>query len=137
MVKDPGQYMAELMNVNWEHDGLHCWELVRRTVRDVCAVRLPPVLRVAPSVRREKADLFNNHEERSRWREVALPELWGVALMTRKGAQEDFFEHAGVFFNIEGGGVFHVDHPHGVVFDSLFELPLVRKWNYPRFFVPL
>jgi hypothetical protein len=45
-------------------------------------------------------------------------------------------EHAGVYLNLDGGGVLHMDDQHGVVFDSLFELPRIRTWAYPLLFVP-
>lgn len=133
---DPGPYMSAMMNREWEAHGLHCWSLVRLTVKDLYDIDLPGVISVVPTGRTNKADLFNKHPERAKWKEVDHNVDWAVVLMTRKAAPDELFEHSGVYFNIEGGVVFHVDHPHGCVCDSLFELPRLRKWSYPRFFVP-
>jgi hypothetical protein len=137
LLREPGPYMAEMMNQPWEPDGLHCWALVRKTVKDVVGIEVPPIVGVIPSLRKDRAELFVSHDERDKWTEVETPGEWAVVLVARKQAHPDFLEHAGVYFNIEGGGIFHADHPHGVVWDSLFEFDKVRRWGKPRFFVPL
>jgi len=136
-MRDPAEFMTSMMNVDWEHDGLHCWAMTRTMVYECFGVRVPLVASVIPTGRTAKAKVFNDHPERAKWREVEQPEQWAIALMSRKGAHPDFFEHSGVYVSIEGGGVFHVDHPHGCVFDSVMEIVQLRKWAQPRFFVPL
>jgi hypothetical protein len=119
----------------WEAEGLHCWRLTQVAVRLLFGVVVPEVL-VAPSGRRTKADLFNTAPERAFWTETKNPGEWAVALMARRGAPPDLIEHAGVYLDVDGGGVLHTDHPHGVVFDSLFILPRVRTWAHPIFLIP-
>lgn len=135
-MRDPGEFMVSMMNKDWQADGLHCWALVKLTVKEIYGIELPGVVSVVPTGRTNKANLFNGHPERAKWKEADPSAEWAVVLMTRREAPTELFEHAGVYFNIEGGMVFHVDYPHGCVCDSLFELPLLRKWSYPRFFVP-
>lgn len=137
MAKDPAVFMAEMMNRDWESNGLHCWALTRLMVKECFGVDLPLVTSIVPNGRTAKADLFNKHEQRKFWKEVYRPDDWGVALMSRKGAEPDLFEHSGVYLNMEGGIVFHVDYPHGCVADSVMEIKQLRKWETPRLFVPL
>lgn len=132
---DIGAYVTALLGRPWERDGLHCWTLTRTAVRDLFGVEVPAVLE-APEGRRTKAALFNGHPARSGWQAVQSPATWAVALMHRRGAPPDLIEHAGVYLPIDGGGVLHTADPHGVVFDSLFELPRLRVWAHPIFLVP-
>ena len=132
----PGPYVTVLINRPWDRGGLHCWRLVRDVQRDLFGRDLPPVFDTAPDRRATKAEAFADHPERARWREITAPAHGAVALMARKGARPDFVEHAGVWLDIDGGGLLHVDAPHGVVFDSLVELASVRRWATPQFFLP-
>lgn len=120
----------------WEADGLHCWALVRDAATALFGVVLPPVLDVAPAGRLTKAELFNTHPERANWVEVDRPGRWAVCLMHRRRAREELLEHAGIYLDVDGGGILHVDDPHGVVFDTPFELPRLRKWAAPLYLVP-
>jgi hypothetical protein len=122
----PGDYISSMVGKPWERDGLHCWELVRVSVR----------LLYGAKGRRTKAELFNGSPERANWRETWVLGEWAVALMARRDAPEDLIEHAGVYMNVDGGGVLHCDVQSGVVFDSLFELSRLRTWAEPQFFVP-
>lgn len=133
---DAGQYLTALIGQPWARDGLHCWALVRQVQRDLFDRDLPPVFDVAPDGRAAKARLFNGHPERKRWQAIERPVHGAVALMVRRGARIDFFEHAGVYFDLDGGGLLHVDDPHGVVFDDLFVFRSARRWMDPVFFVP-
>jgi hypothetical protein len=134
-MRDPSAYVADLIGRPWDARGLHCWALVERTVRDLWGVELPAVLE-APG-RRAKAALFAGHPARAGWREARPPLPWAVALMHRRGGPPELIEHAGVYLPLDGGVVLHVDHPHGVVVDSLFALPRVRVWAAPVLMVPL
>lgn len=110
---------------------MNCWVFTRKVVLELFGVQLP-FSDVAPSRRREKAQAFATHPERASWRPAAAGEVdWAVALMHRRGAPGDFIEHAGVYLNVDGGGILHMDDHHGVVFDSLFELPRIRTWAEP------
>lgn len=135
-IPDHGSYVSDLINEPWTRDARHCWRLVCEVQRDLFGRALPDVLHTAPiggAGRRVKADLFGGHPERALWRETA-PINGAVALMRRSAAQEQFFIHAGVFLDLDRGGVLHTDHPHGVVFDNLIQLKF-RSW-VPTFFIP-
>lgn len=132
---DQASYVSALIGKPWQADGLHCWALVCQTVNDLFGVRLPGVLE-APEGRRTKAGMFASHPARAGWVEAQPPLPWAVALMHRRGGAPDVIEHAGVYLPIDGGGILHVDDPHGVVFDSMFELPRFRCWASPVLMVP-
>ena len=133
---DQFAYVSGLIGKPWEATGLHCWALTRQVVLDLFGVDLPAVLE-APSGRRTKAGMFADHPARSGWIEARAPLPWAVALMHRRQASRELIEHAGVYLPFDGGGVLHVDDPHGVVFDSLYELPRARVWAPPILMVPL
>ncbi len=114
-----------------------CWRLVIEVQRDLFDRKLPPLLDV---VRRgaagpaENAEQFAGHPERARWQETERGCDGAVVLMRQCGANVAALEHAGVYLDLDGGGVLHSDNPHGVVFDSLVMLT-VRGWE-PIFLVP-
>jgi hypothetical protein len=125
-----------LINQPWQRADRHCWKLTRQVVA-LLGYELPPVIETAPAGRegREfKRDQYNHNPERQRWVEVERPAAWGVALMRRAFRGPKDYEHAGVFFNIDGGRVLHTCEPYGVVFDALHELA-ARNW-VPIFLVP-
>lgn len=126
----------QLVNIPWTRDGGNCWRLAREIIA-LLGYDLPPVLDVAPEGRegRElKRSLFNTHPERAHWHEVISSKSWALALMRRDFRRPDDIEHAGVYFAVAGGHVFHTCEPHGAVWDSLAEL-YARKW-VPIFLVP-
>lgn len=129
-------YIAGLMEIPWDPVQMNCWIFTRKVVLELFGEVLP-FSDVAPSRRREKAHAFAIHPERARWWPTTPGEVdWAVALMHRRGSPDDFIEHAGVYLNVDGGGVLHMDDQHGVVFDSLFELPRIRTWAEPLLLVP-
>lgn len=130
-----GSYLDALIGQPWKRDGLHCWTLTRKVVWDLFGVVVPEVLH-APNGRRTKAAMFADAPERADWIETASPDVWAIALMHRRGAPPELIEHAGVYLDLDGGGVLHTDESHGVVFDSLFALPRVRTWAAPLFLIP-
>jgi len=132
---DQVAYVSALIGQPWQADGLHCWALVRQVVGDLFGVDLPAVIE-APEGRRTKAGMFANHPARAGWVEAQPPLPWAVALMHRRGGARDVIEHAGVYLPFDGGGVLHVDNPHGVVFDTLFDLQRIRCWATPLMLVP-
>jgi len=134
-VDEIAAYIADRLGTPWSADGLHCWALAQQTVSDLFGYNLP-IITVAPDGRRTKADLINGHAEMANWKEVAEPPFWAVALMHRRGSPPDLLEHAGVYFRLDGGAVFHTDEPHGVVLDYIWEIPRFRTWAAPRLFIP-
>ncbi|EJW12728.1 hypothetical protein A33M_1698 [Rhodovulum sp. PH10] len=130
-------YVDRLINAPWTRDGRHCWRLVADVQRDLFGRALPPVLDAGcggGEGRRYRRGLFAQHAERGRWHEVGRPVHGAVALMRRRAAVEGDYEHAGVWLELDGGGVLHTDAPHGVVLDSLRDLG-ARGW-VPSWFVP-
>ena len=128
-------YINDRLGKPWDAQAFHCWTLVQETVRDLFGLDAPFVA-ASPRGRRAKADLFNGHEARARWQEVERPSFWAVALMHHRGSPRDLLEHAGVFFNMDGGLIFHCDKSAGVVADQAWEMPRVRTWAVPRLFIP-
>lgn len=76
---------------------------------------------------------FHGHEERRRWRATSLPVGGAIVLMHRPGTGARAI-HAGTYLALDGGGVLHVDDPHGVVFDTPLDLGL-RNWAC-EYYVP-
>ena len=135
---DAAAYVSALSNQPWVQDGLHCWRLVRDVQRDLFGRDLPPVLTTAPGCglagARERIRLFGAHAENAHWREVDGPVHGAIAKLARRGVAWGP-EHAGVWLDLDGGGVLHTDAPHGVVFDTLPQLA-TRGW-VPSWFVPI
>lgn len=111
----------------------HCWWLVRETQRDLFGRDLPAVLIDEVLGPRELVRAFHGHPERQQWQEVSRPQHGGVVLMHKPGAHARAI-HAGIFLDLDGGGVFHTDEDHGVTFDTLFDLS-VRNWRC-EFYLP-
>lgn len=133
-------YVDALIGTPWRRDGFHCWQLVRKVEADLFGRDLPVVLEVSPDDD-EKRELFGNHPERRNWREATVAEAslrqgidGAVVLMERRHIGAKSSIHCGVYLDIEGGGVLHVDAPQGVAFDSLPVLRL-RGWS-TTFLVP-
>lgn len=134
---DLGAYVSDLINTPWERSRLHCWSTVCKVQRDVFGRALPVVFDAGGGGgegRRYRREAFAGHAERGRWTEVGVPRHGAVALMRRSAAPAGDYEHAGVWLDLDGGGVLHSDYPHGVVFDSPIELA-ARGW-VPAWFVP-
>jgi len=130
------RYVNGLLELPWDPVYMNCWVLTRKVVLELFGIELP-VSAIPPDKRRAKALAFTTHPERCNWvQTIAGMTDWAVALMHRRGHDPNFIEHAGVYLNLDGGGVLHMDDGHGVVFDSLFELPRIRTWAYPTLFVP-
>lgn len=104
----------------------HCWRLVEHTQRDLFGEELPSV-DLAGMDLRALAKAFHGHPERQRWVQVARPTHGAIVLMHRPGAFARAI-HAGVYLDLDGGGVFHTDEHHGVCFDTLLEIAL-RNWR--------
>lgn len=135
---DAAAYVSGLINQPWTRDGRHCWWLVREVQRDLFGRDLPPVLYAGcggGEGRRYRRELFAGHAERARWREIIRPAHGAIALMRRRVATKNDYEHAGVWLDLDGGGVLHTDAPHGVVLDTLPQLVL-RGW-VPTWFIPI
>lgn len=116
--------------------GLHCWELVRQCQRAVFGRELPPVL-VAPERRRELVEMMSLRDSHPGWGAVEGPAHGAVVFLTRNGHEVARAAcHAGVWLDLDGGGVLHTDAPHGVVFESLPELK-ARNWADPSYYLPI
>jgi hypothetical protein len=128
-------FVASLVGLPWQRDGLHCWALVTKVQRDLFDRSLPVGLTVAPESKLSLARLFvAGIETETGWQEVPVPAHGAVALMHRHGAAATALIHCGCWLAIDGGGVLHTDDPHGVVFDDLAALR-ARNWC-ARWFIP-
>lgn len=135
MDTDAAAFIDVAIGKPYEPQGLHCWELVRTCQAAVFGRDLPPVL-VAPERRRELVELMSLRHAYPNWREVPAPVHGAVVFMTRNGHDVAMAAcHAGVWLDLDGGGVLHTDDPHGVVFDGAPELT-ARNWGDLSFFVP-
>lgn len=129
------QFLAAVMGRAYEPAGLHCWELVRSCQRLVFGRELPPVI-VAPERRRELLGLMELRHSYAGWRQVDAPAHGAVVFMTRNGHEVARAAcHAGVYLDLDGGGVLHTDAPHGVVFETILELS-ARNWADLSFYLP-
>ena len=129
---DAAAYVSALQGRPWSVER-HCWALVEDVQRDLFGRDLPPVHLDERLTTRELARMFRDHPEQRRWREVSVPEHGAIALMHRGGGHARAI-HAGVFLDLDGGGVLHVDEPHGVTFDGHLDLVL-RNWT-SAYFLP-
>ena len=128
-------FVEDVIGRAYEPAGLHCWELVRTCQAAVFGRGLPPVL-VAPERKRELVGLMELRHSYPGWRQIEAPAHGAVVFMTRNG--HDISKaacHAGVWLDLDGGGVLHTDDPHGVVFETLPELA-ARNWADLSFYEP-
>lgn len=129
------QFLAAVMGRPYEPAGLHCWQLVRSCQRVVFGRELPPV-QIAPGRMRELVGMMDLRHSYPGWRQVEGPEHGAVVFMTRHGHEVAKAAcHAGVWLDLDGGGVLHTDAPHGVVFETVPELT-ARNWADLSFYLP-
>ena len=128
-------FVEGVIGRDYEPAGLHCWELVRQCQAAVFGRHLPPVL-VAPDRMRELIEMMDLRHSYPGYREIGGPQHGAIVFMTRKGNGPSRAAcHAGVYLDLDGGGVLHTDAPHGVVFETLIELQ-ARNWADLSFFEP-
>ncbi len=125
-MRDAAVYVSALQGRPWSADQ-HCWALVAEVQAELFGRALPPVLIADRLTAGELVRAFHDHPERERWRQVERPAHGAVVLMHRPGAHARAI-HAGVYLDLDGGGVLHVDDPHGVTFDDTLSLNL-RNWR--------
>jgi hypothetical protein len=128
-------FVEDVIGRAYEPAGLHCWELVRACQAAVFGRALPPVL-VAPERKRELVEMMSLRHSYHGWNQIESPAHGAVVFMTRNG--HDISKaacHAGVWLDLDGGGLLHTDDPHGVVFESLPELS-ARNWADLTFYEP-
>lgn len=130
---DPAGYVSARQGRPYTVDE-HCWWLVREAQRDLFQRDVPPVLIGDSLNARELVRAFHGHEERRNWREVTAPAHGAIVLMHKPGVHARAI-HAGIYLDLDGGGIFHTDEEHGVTFDSLFDLS-VRNWRC-EFYLPI
>lgn len=129
---DPAAYVSALQGRPWSTEQ-HCWHLVAQVQRDLYGRDLPAVELDDKPTALQLVRKFNSHPERVRWHQVTLPHDGAVVLLNRPGSKVRAI-HAGVYLDLDRGGVLHVDDPHGVTFDSLLDLQL-RNWRC-EFYLP-
>lgn len=127
---DPAAYVSALQGRPWSLKA-HCWDLVRQVQRDLFGRDLPAVLIADRLNARDLVRIFHAHDERARWQPVTQPVHGAIVLMHRPGAHARAI-HAGVYLDLDGGGVLHADEDAGVTFDGPIELHL-RGWRTEHF----
>ena len=132
---EPVAFVESVIGRAYEPDGLHCWELVRQCQAVVFGRHLPPVL-VAPERVRELVEMMELRHSYPGYREIDGAQHGAIVFMTRRGNGPSRAAcHAGVYLDLDGGGVLHTDAPHGVVFETLIEIQ-ARNWADLSFFLP-
>lgn len=129
-------YVNSLINQPWTKEARHCWRFVREAAKELYGIDVPLVLEVAPGGfegRKSKRKLWKEHPERANFDEIANPVDGAIVLMRRPFVLPGNFDHAGLYIDVDGGGILHCDAPQGVCFDSLREIEL-RRW-VPSYFV--
>lgn len=129
---DPAVYVSAIQGRPWSV-GQHCWCLVQDVQRDLFGRGLPAVEIDDKPNARELVRAFHGHEERARWQQVPMPVHGAIVLMHRPGSHARAI-HAGVYLDLDGGGVLHADEEAGVTFDDPASLNL-RNWR-SEFYVP-
>lgn len=131
---DAASYVSDRIGLPYSATDLHCWELTRLTQWDLFS-RLTPVVAIEEGGDHHMLILarqFAQNPARKLWEPVGAPEHGAIALMSRPGRLTAI--HCGTFLDLDGGGVFHTDHDHGVAFDGLLEIA-IRNWNV-EWFIP-
>ena len=121
----PAEFIESVYGAKWSTTD-HCWDLVLRGQREIFGIEVPSVLIADKLEARALVRMFNLHPERKRWIRVNLPENGAVVLMSRAGPHGRAI-HAGIYFDLDGGGILHVDEPHGAVFEDALAIQL-RGW---------
>jgi hypothetical protein len=129
---DPAEFIESVYGGKWSTTA-HCWDLVRRGQREVLGREVPEVLISDKLEARALVRMFEDHPERMRWIRVNIPENGAIVLMN-KGGRHGRAIHAGIYFDLDGGGILHVDDPHGVVFEDALAIQL-RGWTCD-FYIP-
>lgn len=105
----------------------HCWSLTRLAQIECFGIEVPDILLTERLDALALVRKFRDHPERARWRQVSQPSHGAIVLMN-KGGPHGRAIHAGTYFDTEGGGILHVDDPHGVVFEDTITIQL-RGWT--------
>jgi hypothetical protein len=127
---NPAEFIKSVYGGKWSVTD-HCWDLVRRGQREIYSRELPEVLISGKLEARALVRMFDEHPERERWARVNIPEDGAVVLMNKGGAHGRAI-HAGIYFDLDCGGILHVDDPHGVVFEDALTIQL-RGWTCDYF----
>ena len=111
MTIDLVDYVNRLLGTPYTAD-FRCWDLVRKVQADLFKRDLPSVpADIVSALAIFKA--FDKHEERKRWQKVDMPSH-GAIVLIGGGARE---HHAGVYLDLERGGVLHTEPHIGVQFE--------------------
>lgn len=128
-------FVELVLGREYEPQGLHCWELVRQFQQSVMKRDLPAVL-VAPERRMELIGMMELRKTYTGWVEVQEPVHGAVVFMTKNGHEVSRAAcHAGVWLDLDNGGILHTDEGHGVVFESMLQIKL-RNWGDFSFYTP-
>lgn len=135
MGSDAAAFVNSVIGKPYDPTGLHCWELTRQCQLTVFGRDLPAVM-AAPESKIALARLMARRHAYRGWHEASQPTHGAVVFLTRRGnGPSRAAVHAGVYLDLDGGGVLHTDDPHGVAFATLPELS-ARNWADPSFYVP-
>lgn len=136
MAIDLGDFLDVVLGLPYHPQKLHCWELVKRCQKAVFDRDLPTIL-VKPDDMRELIGMMDLRKTYQGWEEVDEPQHGAVVFMTKGGHEvERSACHAGVYLDVDGGGILHTDEDHGVVFESLPAIK-TRNWGDFSFHVPV
>lgn len=94
-----------------------CWDLVRYVSRVVFNRPLPEVPDEVQG-RFQIARAFRTSPERARWKISAVPKAGAIVLVGAAMRET----HAGIYLNIDGGGVLHTEERTGIVLEPFSEL---------------
>lgn len=121
-------FLDLVLGREYEPKGLHCWELVRQ-YQQVVMKRDLPIILVAPERRAELVGMMELRKTYADWVEVPEPVHGAVVFMTKNGHEVSRAAcHAGVWLDLDNGGILHTDEGHGVVFETMLQIKL-RNWG--------
>lgn len=120
------EYVNYRINKPWSKR-FHCWALVKEVQQKFFGRMVPKAKKEWIIDTQARAEIIETHPDKNQWQKHEQPIHGAVTFMRRKGTSKII--HAGVYLDIDGGGILHVDAPHGVVFDSLPILTAIRQWQ--------
>jgi len=109
-------------------DGYDCYTFMRHIQRLHFGIDMPAVETNAEDIR-AVALAMREHAEKTNWHHVTQPQEGDSVLM----AHAKYPSHAGVYLDVDGGGILHCVRGQGVVFSSLTALNL-SGWSRLEFY---
>lgn len=108
--------------------GFDCYTFMRHIQREHFGIDMP-MINAAPENYREVVANMRHHDEKSNWQHVTDPREGDSVLM----AHAKYPSHAGIYLDVDGGGVLHCVRGQGVVFSSHAALKL-SGWSRLEFY---